>query len=573
MTKQTEQWPEVNIEPESVKTSTPVSRRNTKCKLKLRRNKKVGKYIKKAKKDRLRKRLEEAANVELSTTGSELESKEDFNKQASKEDFNSCDGPEGTSSNGGNLSKTSDAFDTLSSGTNEQLLRLLDEYASASDNSSSAWEDSSDPSLDGCIIGLADSDKIFHNPFELSDSIRREIVRRSEASGGRILNWSLSSFDRVGGSNTLRSVWAKLKGDERVRGNKRHASDSGDPDEEKKKLKVSLNLSSTCLDLENIGLHTTSGSESTSDTRGISCDLSVIALRDGNVEAEMLDDTFDSGERVFSEYDEESDSMPDLTSSDPPSESGDSGRSDTWAASQGIWGARPFRKDEVARGIVTETERANNVAEGYETDDVIDYELSQNSIGSPVWHSVSNETDEGISLHEDEQGYMDDMVVTIGLDDDAERLNNRQLYEDANGSNDELLLGSHGGPSIAGSQSVGNVELLQVVQADISEACQGAERCRYGMVSETDVGHIENHGRLSIAGIQGVGNGELVQFNTLEMKSTSHGGLGIEGTQGHEHEREVNGLNDESGSNKATGFISHGRSSIAEPNWGGQWEV
>ena len=79
----------------------------------------------------------------------------------------------------------------------------------------------------------------------------------------------------------------------------------------------------------------------------------------------------------------------------------------------------------------------------------------------------------------------------------------------------------------------------------------------------------QNHGRLSIAGTQGVGNGELVQFNTLEMKSTSHGGLGIAGTQGHEHEREVNGLNDESGSNQAIGFISHGRSSIAEPNWGG----
>ena len=74
------------------------------------------------------------------------------------------------------------------------------------------------------------------------------MIRRSEASGGRALNWSLSSFDRVGGNNTLRSVWAKLKGNGRTKGNKRRISDSDENENGDKRLRLSSDMSSTCIE-------------------------------------------------------------------------------------------------------------------------------------------------------------------------------------------------------------------------------------------------------------------------------------------------------------------------------------
>ena len=191
--------------------------------------------------DRLKKKLQEAANANLSSTGSELDSREE------------ADSPLASIQSGLSDNDVQLEFASLSSGTNEQLIRVLDEHMGTetrSAASSFSWNDSSDPSLDGCIIGLADPERIFHNPFELTDDIRRGMIRRSEASGSRALNWSLSSFDRVGGSNTLRSVWARLKKDRRVKGNKREASDSEESDNERKKARASLEISSTCLDFD-----------------------------------------------------------------------------------------------------------------------------------------------------------------------------------------------------------------------------------------------------------------------------------------------------------------------------------
>ena len=83
------------------------------------------------------------------------------------------------------------------------------------------------------------------------------MIRRSEETGTRALNWSLSSFDKIGGANTLRSVWAKLKSNSRVKGRKRPASSSSNPaDGNRKKSRVSLNLSSTCDRLDEINLCT-----------------------------------------------------------------------------------------------------------------------------------------------------------------------------------------------------------------------------------------------------------------------------------------------------------------------------
>ena len=65
-----------------------------------------------------------------------------------------------------------------------------------------------------------------------------------------------NSFDQVGGYNTLRSVWAKLRDGRRVKGKKRSAEDhdsfSNIYENSPKKTKVSLNVSSACERLESI---------------------------------------------------------------------------------------------------------------------------------------------------------------------------------------------------------------------------------------------------------------------------------------------------------------------------------
>ena len=85
----------------------------------------------------------------------------------------------------------------------------------------------------------------------MSENIRYEITRRAEESGSRALDWSLSSFDKVGGKNTLRNVWSRLKGDNKVPGRKQVASQSSNSSDHKK-MKNSINLSSTCIKLEGI---------------------------------------------------------------------------------------------------------------------------------------------------------------------------------------------------------------------------------------------------------------------------------------------------------------------------------
>ena len=46
----------------------------------------------------------------------------------------------------------------------------------------------------------------------------RRVVERTERTGERALRWSI---DDIGGPNTLRSVWLRLKNTERLRGVKR----------------------------------------------------------------------------------------------------------------------------------------------------------------------------------------------------------------------------------------------------------------------------------------------------------------------------------------------------------------
>ena len=106
-------------------------------------------------------------------------------------------------------------------------------------------------------MGLVTNEEEFNNPFQVADSIRNEMIRQAEETGRRALDWDLASFDKVGGENTLRRVWASLNGDSRVRGRKREAEESDtDSDNSNKKLKISLNISSACERIGSILLYT-----------------------------------------------------------------------------------------------------------------------------------------------------------------------------------------------------------------------------------------------------------------------------------------------------------------------------
>ena len=102
---------------------------------------------------------------------------------------------------------------------------------------------SQDPVTEDVILGMITGEDEFNNPFQVTDNIREGMIRQAEQAGRRALDWELSSFDRVGGENTLRRVWAALKGNMRVRGKKREPEeDSSDSDNSSKKLKISLKI-------------------------------------------------------------------------------------------------------------------------------------------------------------------------------------------------------------------------------------------------------------------------------------------------------------------------------------------
>ena len=99
-------------------------------------------------------------------------------------------------------------FISMTSSIFEEMEGILSELSS----SEAEWPDRSDPDLEGVLLDLAGTERIA-TPFQLADRVKRELVRRAEASGARALEWSLPSFDRVGGSGTLRTMWDRLKGE------------------------------------------------------------------------------------------------------------------------------------------------------------------------------------------------------------------------------------------------------------------------------------------------------------------------------------------------------------------------
>ena len=92
------------------------------------------------------------------------------------------------------------------------------------------------------------------NPFQMSESVRRDLVTRAEEAGARAMSWNMSDFDKIGGRGVIRRMWNGLKSDGLVCGIKRSVSVDSDECEENKKFKLSLNLSGTCELIDNIEL-------------------------------------------------------------------------------------------------------------------------------------------------------------------------------------------------------------------------------------------------------------------------------------------------------------------------------
>ena len=124
-------------------------------------------------------------------------------------------------------------------------------------DSSHGMGSSQDPIMEDFLLGMVPREQGFNNPFQVAEGLRNEMVRQAEQSGRRAIEWNLSSFDRVGGENTLRRVWASLKSQNRISGVKRRAEDNTDTSSDErasspKKLRVSLNVSSACERLNSI---------------------------------------------------------------------------------------------------------------------------------------------------------------------------------------------------------------------------------------------------------------------------------------------------------------------------------
>ena len=117
---------------------------------------------------------------------------------------------------------------------------------------------------------------MFSTPFQIDDEVRRQVIARTESAGERALGWGVED---IGGPNTLKSLWLRLKHDEKLRGVKRKVSSVDDVDSifasTPKRCRQSLNLSDTCDMLSDIFLEA-------SDDDGLNVSFASTRTRDGD---------------------------------------------------------------------------------------------------------------------------------------------------------------------------------------------------------------------------------------------------------------------------------------------------
>ena len=186
-------------------TSTPLKIK-VRRKVKLLRNKRRKNKVRLEALNQLKRRLDEGRDISLSPSS---EQDEEGNSVAHEAEANED-------------VDNSPEFQTMSSSIAEELHGMLSELERSDNN----WSELSDPDLEGVLINLTGAGPL-SNPFQLSLRIRRELLRRAREAEGRAVEWDLSSFDKVGGAGTLRSLWDSLKGLKKVRGVKRGPTSVG----------------------------------------------------------------------------------------------------------------------------------------------------------------------------------------------------------------------------------------------------------------------------------------------------------------------------------------------------------
>ena len=116
-------------------------------------------------------------------------------------------------------------FESCSSSLAERMVSMLESL-----DPNEEWKQTSDPKFEDVIFDLIGEDTKFNNPFSLTCTVRDRMVEEAERTVARAMNWVLESYDKVGGKNTLRGIWAVLKGSKRVVGVKRGASTGTESD-------------------------------------------------------------------------------------------------------------------------------------------------------------------------------------------------------------------------------------------------------------------------------------------------------------------------------------------------------
>ena len=140
-----------------------------------------------------KKRLDEGVNIELDDDGSFGEEKPPVTEGGESE---------------ASRSQIPD-FESMDSSILSELRLIMNEL---SGSSSSMAFDESDPDLTGVLAGLVgDEGHRVSSAFQMSERLKQELISRAEQAGSRALEWNSSQLNKIGGSDTIRSVWRRLK--------------------------------------------------------------------------------------------------------------------------------------------------------------------------------------------------------------------------------------------------------------------------------------------------------------------------------------------------------------------------
>ena len=209
------------------------------------------------------------------------------------------------------------------------------------------WKHTSDPVFEDVIFGLIGNNTKFRNPFSLTELVRKRMIEEAELTGTRAIRWALSSYDKVGGENTLRGIWAALKDLDRVSGVKRDISTETGNDTTNKTKGGEVNDESTDREVFRVG-DTVCGLDASLDTHVDPATHqvdSVPEMASGEIElAEIADLSTDSAELDF----------PPAQATTSSESSFDSGHSDLWSFTPSVVQVVNSRCNGATTGIINQ---------------------------------------------------------------------------------------------------------------------------------------------------------------------------------------------------------------------------